>query len=155
MISVSNLIQTFRDALAADGALTSWCQAQFSEQQKIFVGIDEKNPPGQADCPLVILRPDPASEGLEAGTFVYRLLVDMGIMDETVDVTDNIVEYAGIYKLDHMAGLVWDALVNAQGNLVLGKREYTLEPVKFFPLMLAGLDIEISVPNVIGGEITM
>ncbi len=155
MIKIRNILTTFRDLLLNSSELSNWCSTNYGAEPKIFVGMDKQNPPGKKDAPFVMIRPGAANEGQEVDNFGYKIQVDWALSDDSREENGRAIEYTGQYKLDEMGNLVWDALVAGMDNVTLSSSEYTLEPIEFFPLLVGGMDIDINVPNTIGGEITI
>lgn len=155
MVRVNDILRLYRDRLNADAALEAWAQSNFGTSVSIFVGLDMGNPPGRGQCPLVILRPGTASEGQTVQDFRYRILVDFAVDAETLTESGKLHEYEGVYLVDDMRELVLQALNSASENVFLNQWEYTIEAVEFFPMIVAGFDLELIVPNVMGGTITI
>ena len=157
MITYTDILEKMKIVLVDDITLWEWCEINFNSSPKIFIGIDDRNPPGKKDCPLIILRPSSAGAeiGQEQSPHIYKVLVDWAILDETVNANDNLVEYQGVYEADNMGQLIWQALKSFSDNVSLSRSNYILEPISYFPMIVGGMDLEIIVPNVIGAEITL
>jgi len=155
MITYKDILQRMRDVLANDTALADWCQTNYGQAPKIFVGIDNRNQPGKKDCPLIILRPGTAEVGREVKNHEYKIMVDWAVLDESVSTNGSVVEYQGVFQIDDMGQLVWQALQGFSSNVSLSRNDYILEPIDYFPMIVGGMDLSISVPNLIGGGITL
>ena len=155
MITYSDILQKMRDVLANNQELQDWCQVNYGKQPTIFVGIDERNPPGKKNCPLIILRLDDSEIGKETKQHEYKILVDWAVLDESVTKNDNIIEYRGVYQADAMGQIIWRALPDFSQNISLSRTAYALEPIDYFPMILGGMDLSIIIPNLIGGEINL
>jgi hypothetical protein len=155
-IPLRDILRAFRDGLSDSSELEAFCLNNFGKAPAIFIGYDLQNPPGKEDCPLVIVTPSAADEGPELDSFAYRIKVDWGIVQSGgPDKSGQVTEYGGIYTLDEMGGHIWDALTKSTDAVVLGQREYTLEAVEFFPMLVGGFEITITLPNTIGGSVTL
>jgi len=146
-VTLTEITQDLRDALASDQALNDWCLAELGELPTIFVGIDERNKPGLQDCPLIIIRPETIAGGQEQAAIEPVLYVDWGLVNDEITTADRIREYQGVYQSDRMGNLIWNALRSAGPDYALSQSDYTLESVRFFPMHVGGMDIKISIPT--------
>jgi hypothetical protein len=155
MINVNDILELFATKLAASTALDAWCQTNFGKDLTIFLGVDVREPPGKAFAPFVVLQPGPAQEGDEVSMFSYQVTVDWCIVQEETTVTGNVRRIKGLELCDDMGRLILDELRPASVNVTLSTWNYTVEQVEFFPMIMAGLDLTLNVPHLIGGSISL
>lgn len=155
MINTRDIMDLFATTLAGTAALDAWCQTNFTKDAAIFVGFDVREPPGKAHAPFIVIQPGAAMEGDEVGMYQYNISVDWGVVVETTTTTGQVKEVDGLAKVDEMGRIILDAIRSASSNVVLSSWTYTVEPVEFFPMILAGLDLTLNVPHLIGGQITL
>lgn len=155
-ISLMDIVDKISTVLAADTALTAWAGDKYDATVTILVGMDERNRPGPDLCPLILIRPDRQDLGQSVTQMQHRLQIDWAVHDDTVTTTGTVTEYTGVRRVDEMGRLIWDALCSGiSGHVAMDQAEYVLETVERFPLLLGGMDITITVPQVIGAEITL
>ena len=49
------LYNAIRNGIADDAAIKAWCQANYSQNHKVYAGMDDREPPDGADCPYVYI----------------------------------------------------------------------------------------------------
>ena len=155
MIAMRDIMDRFATTLAGTAALDAWCQDKFGKDATIYVGFDVREPPGEADTPFIVIQPGAASEGDEMGVFSYIVTVDWGIVVDTSTTTGQIKEMDGLKLSDELGRIILDALRGASSNVSLSSWTYTIEPVEFFPMILAGVSFTINVPHLIGGAVAL
>lgn len=155
MINMRDILDRFATTLAGTAELDGWCQTHFGTDATIFVGFDVRDPPGKANVPFIILQPGAANEGDEMGQFTYIVTVDWCITSETSTTTGQVREMDGLKLIDELGRIIVEALRGASQNVVLSSWNYTIEPVEFFPMIMAGLDITLNVPHLIGGRVEL
>lgn len=155
-ISLMDIVDKISATLAADAELTAWADEKYEKAVTILVGLDERNKPGPASCPLILIRPDRQGLGQSVAGMDHRVQIDWAVHDDTVTTTGSVTEYTGVRRVDEMGRLIWDALRGGiSGHVAIDQAEYVLETVERFPLLLGGMDITINVPQLIGAEITL
>jgi len=117
---------------------------------KIFIGVDSRNPPGEDDCPFCVIRPVGFPTGQEVSLHKYILSVDFGIINDVCEQNNNIYEYKGISQADEIGINIWNTLQGAIPEIALSICDYEIESINFFPLIMGSLIITINQPNVIG-----
>jgi hypothetical protein len=76
-------------------------------------------------------------------------MIDWGVVDPGTPTTSGqVVEFISISLLDRVAEKIRTLLVDA--GIPLSEAKVELETEAFFPLMLGGMDITLSLPNTIG-----
>lgn len=135
--------------LFASAAVQTWAAATLGREWKVLVGVDKRNPPGIKDCPFVMLRPSTIESSPVADDQDPAIMIDWGIADPgTPTTTGRVTEYTSIDLLDQMAMKIRTLLMEA--GVPLARAVVELETEAFFPLMLGGMDITLSLPNTIG-----
>lgn len=155
MINMRDILDRFATTLAATAALDTWCQTHFGKDATIFVGFDVRDPPGKTSAPFIILQPGAANEGDEMGMFTYMVTVDWCIVVDTSTTAGQVREIDGLKLADELGRIILEALRGASQNVVLSSWNYSIEPVEFFPMIMAGLDITLNVPHLIGGRVEL
>ena len=155
-ITLEQIVDRAASVLSADGTLAGWCQANYDRAPPIMVGIDERNRPGCADCPLILIRPDRQQIGQESDAWEHVFQIDWAVCDESVTEAGGVRELVGVRRVDQLGRLIWAALVqNFSANVIMNQSDYALETVERFPLLLGGMDITLTVPRFMGADRTL
>lgn len=155
MIHLTAILSLYATKLAESAELEAWCQLHFGKSATIFVGVDTREPPGSANVPFVVLQPGAEAAGDEVAEFSYLVTVDWCVLAETVTTAGAIKTMDGLTRVDEMGRLILEALRDASDNVTLSSWNYTIEQVEFFPMVMAGLDITLNVPHILGGAVTL
>lgn len=156
MTQLTDRIDAFKTALATDAALLAWAQGQYGRPHVVHVyGLDERQPPGAADCPYIALQPSVSRTGQAQTRRERQFELLFGIFDEQYadDPVTHVREYRGGRNLCIFIELALQAL-GAQdvGNELLGEIEAQFESVEFFPIFLAGLPFTLSEDLVLSAD---
>ena len=95
-LKLHDITSKWRDVLQASTSIQNYCTTKYNQTPKIYVGINGKNMPADADCPLIILYPGAKTEGLELQEYSYKLTVGWIILQNATTTANNITEYLGI-----------------------------------------------------------
>ncbi|MHB8109760.1 MAG: hypothetical protein ACYDHW_06980 [Syntrophorhabdaceae bacterium] len=82
MSNMNTLLASIRDGIANNAAIKVWTQANYAKDHKVFVGMDTRNPPGEADCPFVVMIPHHKMAGEDAEAIPHQFYFYLGIFDE-------------------------------------------------------------------------
>lgn len=141
-------IAVIRDLFASE-TVQAWATSTLGKPWKVLVGVDKRNPPGVRDCPFVMLRPASIDSSPTAEDQDPSIMIDWGVVDPGTPTTSGqVVEFISISLLDRVAEKIRTLLVDA--GIPLSEAKVELETEAFFPLMLGGMDITLSLPNTIG-----
>jgi hypothetical protein len=157
MIRFDAITANAKTTIRNNAAFNAWCIENFGKQAKIFIGIDEGNPPRQEDCPFVAISCPQRMAGVEADTIVYQMIVTFGVTSEDVSIdTNGDQTLIGLTLMSQMWEKLWLALVAGfSDNVFLSEEDTTLEGVITFPMFIGASQININIPNLIGAEITL
>ena len=161
MITLADILDRAAVLLAADSAIAAWTSAQFGKAPVIFIGLNEGDPPGVAQCPCIILRPAHAADGQETEEFGYAFRVDWVISNAAQTTVGAITTYAGIRQLDDFGKLIYACLKGTpqnpgiSANVAISDREVIYDDGTMFPMWLAGAYMTMRAPQVLGGEIEL
>jgi hypothetical protein len=153
MITISEILDAFQHQLLVDADFTAWCLANVGVAPLVQIGESAQSPLGEADAPAVILHPGEYNQGQEAAMFRLTIGVDWLCICEGRTEIDRGVTYTGVNVVDTFGQQIYLALQRVSDNIALSRVSYVLDPVLSYPLFSGGMDIEIDIPNVIGGSI--
>lgn len=160
-IRMGAILRRFREALAGDDILATWCTANLGRPALIQVGNEPTDDPRQWRVPAVVLVPDRRDAGQTVSEHRATILAECRLQIERVTPLAGeprpVREYAGVYALDEFAEQVAAALIRglASTSVSLDVTGEVLETQEFYPIMVADLRITITTPVIIGGEITL
>lgn len=155
-ITLEQIVDRAASVLASDSALADWCATTYDRAPLIMLGIDERNRPGCADCPLILIRPDRQQIGQEIDAYEHVFQIDWAVCDEEVSESGGVRELVGVRRVDQLGRLIWAAIEqNFSENVILNQSDYALETVERFPLLLGGMDITLRVPKFFGADRTL
>jgi hypothetical protein len=150
MLSLSSCINSLAEELALNSAIASWATALYGKVHKIYVNLDLRNPPDEADCPYIALYPQGQVYGRERRDQVIDLEVVCCVNDaativhatgegeEAVPIA-NLVEYAGVRRLEDFRRLAEKAIAAvAIGNATVSVGESDYETIDYFPFFMVG-----------------
>ena len=129
-MTLTELLQSCRDAFLRDHSIEQFCQDYFNKDPWIQIGIDEKNPPGEKDCPFIVLIPGPAHEGEETPEYVYTLNVLWALISKEIKKYSYLNEQKGLYLLDEFGEIIWKTLTGISENIAMSKSIYDIEQIE-------------------------
>lgn len=153
--SLKTTIEAFKDALTINAGLTDWAQARYGRSHKVYVNIDTRQPPGESDCPYIMLRPTAARYGRGASQKIINIDMLCCLYDEefVLDPETNAVEYYGIGNSMDMLDLAVAAIAAVgTGNSLLQDVEAEFETIEFFPFFMAGCPLTLVEPITLGAD---
>jgi len=156
-VSAKTTLEAWKDALSTNSALTAWAKAYYGRAHKVYINIDERNGPGQDDCPYIQLRPMSARYGRGVTEKIMEFEMVACLHDESFaqDPETNAVEYFGVQKVMDMVDLAVAAIAAVStGNALLQDIAVEIETIEFFPFFLAGCPLVLIEPFTLGATRT-
>lgn len=154
-ITMTNVLQLYRDTLLADSALNTFCTTNFGGMATVYVGFNEAKPPGVSECPFIVISPEGLSDGPQVDEHSYRTVVYCGILKAELTTDTNLVEQDGLYLLDGFVEAVWAALEEASSNVPAVSRELQIDTQSQFPLLTASMRIVMQASNLLNGSMEL
>lgn len=152
-LKLSDITSRWRNALQTSTTIQNYCSAKYNRRPKIYVGMNGKKLPADADCPLIILYPGAKSEGLELKEYSYNLTVGWTILQAGATTTDNITEYLGVAECDELGQLIYLELAGVSVDNPISAVHYSIEPVAYYPRFPGHMDITVKITPVNGYRI--
>jgi hypothetical protein len=155
-MDINTILTTLRDAIADDSATKTWTQSIYEADHTLFVGIDSRNPPGEADCPYVAIYHDSRGTGTGNAKKECNITVVCAIHDASL-VTGgkkNVTEYAGVRRLEKFRQLI-EAVVDAadlggRASVEAAAAEY--EEIEHFPFFMCATLYSVTEALLIGAS---
>jgi len=152
-IRISDIVSKWKDALAGSEAINEFCTTKYGKKPEIRVGLNQKQPPTAASCPIIVIRPGSKLEGEDQEEFIYSISIGWGIVNELETVNDNVRELNGIAECDELGQLIMTELYCVNPSHPVTTVYYDLEVVEFFPQFVGEMVLEIAVMPAIGGTL--
>jgi len=147
-MNITTLMDAVRNAVHDDAATQSWCTTNYSRKHKVYVGVDARKPPAEADYPIVHIFPLGKSVGYDLDQQSHVISVTCGVnTTATVTVTGkvNIIEMQGIAHIEAFRKLVESAIVAViPSNCQIATLEIEYETIEFYPFFLANMEFTIT-----------
>lgn len=177
-MNITTLINAIRDVLANSSEISDWSVAIYGHGPTITKGADEKNPPEQADYPVIHLFPIGKSAGYGVDMIGHDIGISCGVSDTSITSSTvgqvTLLEYTGLDNLEAFRKLVETAVVTAvesglgfgevefgedpfggetwHGSVFLDDVKITYETIEHFPFFLASMALSINGPATLGGD---
>lgn len=138
MADMNTLLQALRDGIAADSATKTWCTTNYTRNHKVYVGLDQENPPEDDAYPIVSVYPLSKSAGNDVERKSHQFGVMLGVYDTSLATVDktNVVEYNGVQRIEAFRRLVAAAVNAALTTVRITETEITYEALELFPYFL-------------------
>lgn len=149
-MNLYTLIGTLRDAIHDDADLQSWCTTNYGQNQKVYVGVDMRNPPQDDSYPIITLFPGGKNQGLATMAMGHVIRVNCGIVNasnRTIVGKTDVTELAGISDIVSLTADVIDIVVdNVPAGLFPDSSETIYSDIALFPFFESGTDMVINLP---------
>ena len=155
-MNINTLTSDFAEAVAADEAIKIWTQANYTADHRVYVGLDVRNPPGEDDCPYVVLYPVKKQFGQHRLEKLHEIEV-VGCIHDTAlrahEGISNIREYAGVQNIEVFRKLNETSIAGVDiGNLTLSVIVVDYEMIESFPFFMFGMVVEVWEGVTIGSD---
>jgi hypothetical protein len=154
-IEVNTTLLALAAGLAANTALSAWATTNYGRVPKIYINIDERNPPGETECPYVLLFPTAARYGRGVREKTIELQMVTCLFDATFRTyTDtDIIEYKGVQNCVELLDLAVNAIAAiATGNALLQDVAAEFDTIEAFPFFMALAPITYVEPLCLGAD---
>lgn len=112
-MTTDELLIAARDALAADAALSEWCVDRFGKAPLVMLGLDDKNPPDEADYPIVAVIGIDQERGNSKRETDWRLHLGVGVVNSEIAESGSLRTYTGMVQAEQMREIAENALYRA------------------------------------------
>lgn len=145
MADMNTLLQALRDGIADDSATKTWCNTNYGQDHKVYVGLDQDNPPDQNNYPIVSVYPLSKRGGYSADEVNHQFGIMVGIYDTSLATggKTNVVEYKGVQNVEAFRKLVAAAIKTAVTTVRIAEVEIVYEALEVFPYFLCEQQITL------------
>ena len=117
----------------------------------MFKNADRRDPPGEDECPFVIVYPLSKSVGHSQGRKYHQVEVDVCLFDDTKTTTGNVTSYTGTGNLETFRKHVENAVVGtSMGYCTVDDLEVEFNVLESFPFIWAGMVFRIGEDVLLG-----
>jgi len=138
-----------RDAIHDDATTQAWCAAEYGSTHKVYVGIDERDPPAEGDCPLVHVFPMGQINGMDLEQKDRSFGVVCVLHDDaaSVQARGNIVEKKSIGNLLTFTKYVVAAIDGVDiDDWEIGVADVEFDTIESFPFILSSVEVRLTRP---------
>lgn len=151
-MNIITLHKALITAIATDNDTKTWLFEKYSLPLNVLKTFDEKDPPGQSDCPFVFLGPTSKVVGQNVSNKIHVFDCFCGLYDDDTGSPiglDNVSEHDGFENLETFRKYVETAIAGYDsGNLSIDRIEVSY--FNTFPLMVVGMKIIYVEPVTLG-----
>lgn len=141
--NVEDILALIQETLAANTDIEYYSQQKYSKSCRVFVGIDEDNPPKQEDYPVIIIFSVNRAERGESSKFVvYEAVIGVGVVNESCVVDGKKTTYIGMAEAERLRELVEAALFGKVAHKTDVQGQTSSEII--FPLFRSDTVIKLS-----------
>lgn len=155
--SAKTVLEAYKDALSQSATIRAWCEAAYGRAQKVYVGIDGRQPPEAADCPFIWLEPVSCSYGRGVTEKITQLALYIETYDEEYvqDPETNAVQFLGVQRCMDLLDLAVAAIAAVStGNALLQDIRVEFETVESFPFFMVACPLMLAEPFTLGATRT-
>lgn len=152
-MNINTLIESFKTAISTSADLNQWCVATYDRAPKVYINIDNRNPPGEEECPFCVIHPVSKRVGFGVSTKRHSFEVDCCIYDESTRTTGQVVEYNSVRRIEEFRKLVENAIAAIDIDpALLEEIDIEYEFIESFPFAWAGMTIGLSEDFILGTD---
>lgn len=110
-MTTAEVLLALQAAIVADSALNAWCLAEFGSSPTVWIGLDEQNPPVEADYPLVSLVGIDQGRGEARGEIQWQVHVGCGVVNSVLLAPEGAATrtYSGLLQAETLRELTENA----------------------------------------------
>jgi hypothetical protein len=144
------LARQIQAVIATDPDVAEFCIQRYGQKPTIYVGMDEADPPGINDYPVIALHEFYINgAGTGSRTKMFEIALAAGVINETVDY-DPLARtkfYMGLIEADRLRDLAFAAIIkNNFGKLFI--KDGDIGSAMAHPMYVSGMTVAIEQINV-------
>ena len=146
-MNVSDVVNKIMDAWSSDEAIADYCLSAFSRRPMFQDAIDENQPPGEDDFPMICIYDWHSEGGLTTPMIRYQFFVGIAVRDKGITMDDirRVKSYDGLHRAEFLRGLVERSLLSARIGKVVW--EGGGEVINSFPTFASISVVTVEVHN--------
>ena len=157
LLKLSEFLATVRDKVIASSDLSNFCSTNFGKSCTFYTGWNQKDPPGENNCPFVSFTPNASNVGETASSHSHTMSIVCGVLDSTFeDINANgTSEMQGIFLLEDMTSIIYEEirdLSNVQ-NWIADDVNIAFDSITMFPMHIGTMTITTNYDTIIGVDI--
>lgn len=88
-MDMTAILNSIRDALASSSGINAWCRRHYDKPPTIYKGADEREPPPEADYPVIHIFQAHKAAGYELDRIPHGIGATCGIVDAAITAADK------------------------------------------------------------------
>lgn len=153
-MTLDTIAKAIRTAILNSSDISTACNVAFSKRHKVSYSPSPQQAPGPEDCPVFIVHPVSKSVGVGRDTQVFTVKVVLAIIQSDPTVATNDTEFTGPMLTEALLDLAYIAARSVSSSLDFDGVEYQFGALDEFPVLAGDLTMIITVPNLIGAEVS-
>ena len=145
-MDINTILTDIAQDIALNADLGAWSDVTYGRTHEVFINIDRRNPPGEDDCPYVVLYPISKNVGSGEGVKRHGFEIICCINDDSsrTHAEANITEYEGVQNIETFRKKV-ETIIDAAdlSGAFVETVDIEYETIEMFPFMMAGMVISV------------
>lgn len=145
-MNINTIISDMAQDLALNAGLLAWSKVTYGQDHKVYINIDRRNPPGEDDCPYVVIYPITKNVGSAESAKKHGLEMVCCIHDDAsrTHAETNVTEYEGVQNIETFRKKVEGILDDTDlGDAFIETVDIEYDTIEMFPFMMAGMVVSI------------
>jgi hypothetical protein len=152
-IELNTTLRAIAAGLAANSALSSWSTTNYGRVPKIYINIDDRNPPGEAQCPYILLYPTAWHGGMAEKTIDLDMIACVHDSTFRTYTDSDIIEYNGVQNVIELLDLAVNVVAGVNvANALLNEIHAEFDTISAFPFFMALAPITYVEPLCLGAD---
>lgn len=146
MADLNDIIADITAGIQASQKINTWAEVNYVRSCLVFENMDPRQPPGEEDCPLVIICHGGKRTGLGVAKRPHHIGVACWVCDSGQPVSiEGVRRFEGGRKVEQLRQLVVDEIVkHLPAGLQLSEVDTQHSTLADFPLIEANMALEIT-----------
>ena len=143
MDNLGAIASRWADLLAESSALKSWCDEKYGKEPHVYLGLNLKAPPGEDECPVVIVLPVSTTLTDESWPNDAVISVMWSVKNSETEEQDNgVFILTGLLESEEFGREIWDVLY--QDKTVIPQTiQFEVDPAGSFPQFPGSMEITV------------
>ena len=145
-MDINTILTDIAQDIALNADLGAWSTVTYGRTHEVFINIDRRNPPGEDNCPYVVLYP--ISKNVGSGESVKRhgfeIICCVNDDSSRTHAETNVTEYEGVQNIETFRKKVETIIDGTDiGGAFVETVDIEYETIEMFPFMMAGMVVSI------------
>lgn len=143
MDNLGSIAERWAAMLATSASLKAWCGEKYGEDPTVYLGLNVKKPPSEADCPVVVVLPESTEMTNEGYPNDATITILWSVANEEQEEDDDGVRImTGLSESEEFGREIWD-VIQTDGTVYPQSVTFELDPAGSFPQFPGSMEIVI------------